>query len=104
MTNKSQLLDHIQAMEGHDVKALVLEWLTGTDGRLEDLEQMLDGEEDVQEQVLYAQFLAEDAEENPEKLVPFTSDNDRAIPFSSHAKRLSSHPVARSMVLGDRLE
>jgi hypothetical protein len=53
---------------------LVLEWLTGTDGRLEDLEQMLDGEEDVQEQVLYAQFLAEDAEENPEKLVPFTSD------------------------------
>jgi hypothetical protein len=74
MTNKSQLLDHIQAMEGHDVKALVLEWLTGTEGRLEDLEQMLDGEEDFQEQVLYAQFLAKDAEENPEKLVPFTSD------------------------------
>ncbi|MFM2431601.1 MAG: hypothetical protein RLZZ511_2814 [Cyanobacteriota bacterium] len=44
---KSQLLDQIQAMEGHDVKALVLEWLTGTDGRLEDLEQMLDGDEVV---------------------------------------------------------
>lgn len=44
MTNKSQLLDHIQAMEGHDVKALILAWLMGTDGRLEDLEQMLDGD------------------------------------------------------------
>jgi hypothetical protein len=42
---KSQLLNQIQAMAGHDVKALVLEWLMGTDGRLEDLEQMLDGEE-----------------------------------------------------------
>ncbi len=42
MTNKSQLLDYIQAMEGHDVKALVLAWLTGTDGRVEDLAQMLD--------------------------------------------------------------
>jgi hypothetical protein len=42
---KSQLLDQIQAMEGQDVKALVLAWLTGTDGNLADLEQMLDGEE-----------------------------------------------------------
>jgi hypothetical protein len=42
---KSQLLNQIQAMAGHDVKALVLAWLTGTDGRLEDLAQMLDGDD-----------------------------------------------------------
>jgi hypothetical protein len=42
---KSQLLNQIQSMAGHDVKTLVLEWLRGTDGRLEDLEQMLDGGE-----------------------------------------------------------
>jgi hypothetical protein len=44
MTNKSQLLEHIRSMEGHEVKALVVEWLVETEGGWDDLGRMVDGQ------------------------------------------------------------
>jgi hypothetical protein len=42
MSNQTTILSYIQELEDHQVKALVLEWLTGTEGSLAELGQLLD--------------------------------------------------------------
>jgi hypothetical protein len=42
MSDRHQLANHIQALEGDHVKAIVLEWLEGTEGSLDEFEQLLE--------------------------------------------------------------
>jgi hypothetical protein len=56
MTNRTQILDHVQSMEGPAVKALVLAWLAGTEGSLDDFGRLLDGREDP---AVYGQTVAQ---------------------------------------------
>ncbi|NJN63112.1 MAG: hypothetical protein HC795_17760 [Coleofasciculaceae cyanobacterium RL_1_1] len=47
MTNRTQLLDQVQSMEDQAVKALVLEWLSGTDGSLDDFGRLMGDTNDL---------------------------------------------------------
>ena len=38
---RQQILDHLQPLPGEQVKTLLLTWLTGTSGELEDFERLL---------------------------------------------------------------
>ena len=38
---RQQILEHLQPLPGEQVKTLLLTWLTGTSGELEDFEQLL---------------------------------------------------------------
>jgi len=38
---RKQILDHLQPLPGEQVKTLLLTWLTGTSGELEDFERLL---------------------------------------------------------------
>ena len=42
MTDRYQITDQVQALESTRVKELVLEWLAGTDGSLDDFEKLLE--------------------------------------------------------------
>jgi hypothetical protein len=42
MTDRHLMTRYVQALEGEQVKALVLDWLTGTGGNLNDFEQLLE--------------------------------------------------------------
>jgi hypothetical protein len=42
MTDRYQITDQVQALASTRVKELVLEWLTGTDGSLDDFEKLLE--------------------------------------------------------------
>ncbi len=46
MTNQTAILTHIQELEDHQVKAVVLEWLTGTEGSLAELGQLLETDDE----------------------------------------------------------
>jgi hypothetical protein len=41
MYQKSQIIEHVQSLESHQVKALVLEWLASTETDLNTFEQLL---------------------------------------------------------------
>ena len=47
MTKRTQLLDQIASMEDQAVKALVVEWLSGTDGSLDDFGRLIDDTDDL---------------------------------------------------------
>ena len=42
MTDRYKITDRVQALESTRVKELVLEWLAGTDGSLDDFEKLLE--------------------------------------------------------------
>ena len=44
MTDQQAIAHHIEALDSNRVKALVLDWLSGTSGSLSDFERLLDSE------------------------------------------------------------
>ena len=44
MTNQQAIAHHVEALDSERVKALVLDWLSGTSGSLSDFERLLDSE------------------------------------------------------------
>jgi hypothetical protein len=44
MTDRHQITSHVQLLESDRVKAIVLDWLAGTSGSLDDFEQLLEAD------------------------------------------------------------
>lgn len=53
---RQQIADHVRDLEGEQVKALVLHWLTGTDVSLTEFERLLEAEYTSDEETVYDEF------------------------------------------------
>jgi predicted P-loop ATPase len=47
MSKRTAILCYVQALEAHQVKALILKWLTETEGGLAELGQIIDADQEV---------------------------------------------------------